>query len=164
MQAKVVFGLSVNTRMLGLAIISGNNLIDYEIQLRKEAWCPLKQEKILASLQPWFSSYNINSIAMSIPYENQTSSQTKELLESLSRYFTERNIPIYSYHIKALYTLCTENKAKTKKEVMWFLAHLYPGLVRYYKKEIGNKNKYYIKLFEAVGVATLHSQNEKEKS
>ena len=151
----VILGLSVNARMLGLAVISGNVLVDYHIQLRKDAWTPYKKDLILASLQPWCSSYSIKSIALSITYENQTSSQTKELLESLTHHFSKKSITIYAF--------CTETETKTKKELMRSLALRYPELERYYKKEVKNKNKYYIKLFEAVGVATLHSQMVQKK-
>ncbi len=46
---------------------------------------------------------------------------------------------------------------------MRVLAGLYPELSFQYRKEMGNKNKYYVKLFEAVGVATIHSQRLKGK-
>lgn len=157
----VILGLSLNTRMLGLAVISGNHLVDYHIQLRKEAWTPHKRELILASLQPWCERYSINNVALSIPYEKQTSSQTKELLESLKRHFSEKKIHLSSYPPKTLSTFCQE--AKTKKEVMKTLAGLYPELSFQCRKEIENKNKYYVKLFEAVGVATIHSQRLERK-
>jgi hypothetical protein len=142
--------------MLGLAVISGSNLVDYQIQLRKEAWTPHKKELILASLHTWFERYSITNVALSIPYEKQSSSQTKELLESFKSHFSEKKIPVTSYPAKVLSTLCQE--AKTKKEVMRVLAGLYPELSFQYMKEMGNKNKYYVKLFEAVGVATIHSE------
>lgn len=161
MEPTIILGLSVNTRMLGLAVISGNRLIDYHIQLRKEAWSPRKRELILTSLQPWCESYTITNVVLSIPYEKQTSSQTKELLESLNGYFSEKKIHLYTYPAKALYVLCKE--AKTKKEIMRTLALEYPELSFHYRKEVSNKNKYYVKLFEAVGVATIHSQRLKGK-
>lgn len=158
MESAAVLGLSFNTRMLGLAIISGNLLVDYHIQLRKEPWSLHKREQIFTSLHSWCKSYSIKNIALSIPYENQLSIQTKELLESLTNYLTERKINLFSYHTKTLYVFCEENKAKTKKEVMRKLAGQYPELLSYYYKEKRNKNKYYVKLFEAVGVATIHLQ------
>ena len=161
MEPTVILGLSVNTRMLGLAVISGNRLVDYHIQLRKEAWTPHKGELIRASLDPWCERYIISNVALSIPYEKQTSSQTKELLESLKSHFSEKKIHLTSYPAKVLSTLCQE--AKTKKEIMRVLAGLYPELSFQYRKEMGNKNKYYVKLFEAVGVATIHSQRLKGK-
>ncbi|HEY5368282.1 MAG TPA: hypothetical protein VIJ75_04755 [Hanamia sp.] len=36
------------------------------------------------------------------------------------------------------------------------LVLLFPELEPYYEKELRNKNKYYFKMFEAVGVATLY--------
>ena len=151
-----MLGLSINTRMLGLAVISGNQLLDYHIQLRKGPWTPRKRELILTSLQPWCTSYSIKNIALSIPYEKQLSSQTKELLESLTRYFSEKKISIYPYPPKTLFTFCKEADTKGKKEIMGTLAECYPELSHLYRKEMANKNKYYVKLFEAVGVATLH--------
>ena len=161
MDPTVILGLSVNTRMLGLAVIKGNLLVDYHIKLRKEPWTPRKREQILASLQPWFERYIITNLALSIPYEKQTSSQTKDLLESLKRYFIQQKIHLSTYPAKALFTLCKE--AKAKKEIMKSLALEYPELSFHYRKEIGNKNKYYVKLFEAVGVAMIHSQKMKRK-
>jgi hypothetical protein len=158
MEHTVILGLSINTRMRGLAVVSGTRLVECHIQLRKEPWTPAKRELILASLQPWCERYNIKNIALSIPYEKQTSSETKELLESLKRHFSEKKIRLSTYPPKALYTLCKE--ATTKKEVMKTLALRYPELSFYYRKEMGNKNKYYVKLFEAVAVATLHQQKQ----
>ncbi len=40
------------------------------------------------------------------------------------------------------------------KQMVFF----YPELVPYYEKEARNKNKYYYKMFEAIGVATLYSR------
>lgn len=161
MEHTVILGLSVNTRMLGLAVIKGNLLVDYHIKLRKEPWTPRKRELILTSLQPWFAFYTITNVALSIPYEKQTSSQTKDLLESLKRYFIEQKIHLSTYPAKTLYALCKETKAK--KEIMKTLALEYPELSFHYRKEMTNKNKYYVKLFEAVGVAMLHSQKMKKK-
>lgn len=161
MDPTVILGLSVNTRMLGLAVIKGNLLLDYHIKLRKEPWTPRKRELIVTSLQPWCESYTITNVALSIPYEKQTSSQTKDLLESLKRYFIEQKIHLSTYPAKALYALCKE--AKAKKEIMRTLAGQYPELSFHYRKEMTNKNKYYVKLFEAVGVATIHSQRLRVK-
>ena len=163
MEPTVVLGLSVNTRMLGLAVISGNQLVDYHIRLRKDPWSPRKRALILTSLQPWCTCYSINSVALSIPYEKQTSIQTKELLESIKSYFKENGIVLSTYPPPSLQAFCEEAESKTKKEVMRRLALKYPELSYHYLKEMRNKNKYYIKLFEAVGVATIHARRLKAK-
>ena len=163
MEQTKILGLSVNTRMLGLAVISGHRLLDYEIKLRKDPWTLRKRETILTSLQPWCKHYNIKCVALSIPYEKQTSSQTKELMESIKSYFSKKKIGLCPYPAKTFQTFCQEAKVKTKKEMMRRLALQYPELSHCYRKEVSNKNKYYVKLFEAVAVATIHAQRLKGK-
>jgi hypothetical protein len=161
MEPTTTLGLSSNTRTVGLAIIKGNLLVDYHIRLRKEPWTPHKRERILASLSPWCTSYNIHCVALSIPAEKQLSRQTQELLEAVKDFFTEKKIRVYSYSSKTVYDYF--GGAKRRKEMMGKLVLLYPELIYDYQKEMRNKNKYYVKLFEAVGVATLHHQRLKGK-
>jgi len=156
---KTILGLSINTRMTSLAIISGDQILNYDIKFRPEAWTPIKKELILANLHSWFERYNITSIALIVPYENQISSQSKELLESLKKHLNKNNISLCVYSPKTLHAFYQE--PKTKKEIMQELASEYTELVYYYKKEMQNKNKYYIKLFDAVQVGIIHSQRMK---
>ena len=158
MEEIIVLGLSLNTRMLGLAVISGNCLVDYLIRLRKEAWTPQKRESILASLQPCCVRYCIKRVALSMPYEKQTTKENKLLLQSVKRYFRKKKIILKAYHPKTIHMFCEKEGPRTKREAMRILAQKYPELLVPYQKEITNKNKYYIKLFEAVAVATIHAR------
>lgn len=155
MEVPAILGLSVNTRMLGLAILIGGRLEDYHIQLRKQPWTPLKREQIVASLHPWCTRYTITNIALSIPYETQTSQETKELLQAITKAFKEKRMRVSLYDPPALYELCQKASKTPKKAIMRFLAEQYPELHRLFEKEQRNRNKYYVKLFEAVGVARL---------
>ena len=163
MDQAAILGLSINTRMLGLAVVMGSLLVDYHIQLRKDSWSPRKRELILTSLQPWCESYNIKRIALSISYAKQTSRQTKELLEAIKGHFSKKEIGICTYPPQTIYSFCQEGQKKTKKTAMRNIADLYPELSYQFQKEMTNKNKYYVKLFEAVGVATIHSRELKER-
>ncbi|MCW3108360.1 MAG: hypothetical protein JWQ09_2866, partial [Segetibacter sp.] len=69
----------------------------------------------------------------------------------------KKKILFCSYPSKALYSYGAEAKAKNKKEMMRNICNQYPELSSYYRKEVNNKTKYYVKLFEAVAVATIHS-------
>jgi hypothetical protein len=164
MENKVILGLAINTRMLGLAVMNGaSRLLDYTIQLRKEPWSPGKRGSILSSLQPWCTCYTINSVALSIAYEKQTSTQTKELLEEIIRFFEANKVPCKAYHPKTLTAFWKEDETKSKKQVMAVIVSRYPELTHAYQKELRNKNKYYMKLFEAVGVAAMHSHHLQSK-
>jgi hypothetical protein len=163
MEVQKVLGLSLNTRMVGLAIISGKLLIDYHITLKKGSYDDYKREKIIASLQTWCNTYTIINIALAIPYEKQSNSKINGLLESIQAYFRERKVSITTYPPKQLHRFCEENVSKTKKGGMKGLTEIYPELIHVYNKEMRNKNKYYVKLFEAVAVATIESRKRKKK-
>jgi len=157
----VILGLSVNARMLGLAVISENEIVYFDIQKRDGAWTSRKKEMILASVESRCRHYNIKNIALSIPYDNQISSQTSELLESLKKHFNKNNISFFIYSPRSLNAVY--QKQKTKKEIMRELASQHIELVYYYKMEMKNKHKYYIKLFDAVEVGKIHFRRIKGK-
>ncbi len=69
-----------------------------------------------------------------------------------------RNIEVITYTPKDLHLSIPESKRKTPKAFIMKLIILFPELVPYYEKELRNKNKYYYKMFEAIGVATLYQR------
>jgi len=79
----------------------------------------------------------------------------KELISCICEYFEAKDIPVYSEPTEALYALCSLEQKKTKKALMKSLTMKYPQLSYCYHKEVRNKSKYYIKLFEAVAIALL---------
>ena len=93
-----------------------------------------------------------------MPYAYHQTEACKELISSIQTYFEAKNIPVYTEPPESLYTLCTTEQKKTKKALMKFLTEQFPQLSYCYHKEMRNKNKYYIKVFEAVAVAALHDQ------
>lgn len=71
----------------------------------------------------------------------------------------QQKIRLVEYNPKQLLLLVTGGtEKKTKKALMRSICEIYPELVTQYEKEMGNRNKYYIKLFEAVACATLFSE------
>lgn len=151
-------GISTNTRLVGLAIIKQERLVDYSIHLHKSSWSPSKANLIVASLEPCVRLYSITRVVLSIPYEHYQTKGFKYLLSRIKAFFKAKNIPVYTEPVKSLYSFCQEGQKKTKKAMMTSLADMYPILRYCYNREVRNKKIYYMKLFEAVAIATLHEQ------
>lgn len=151
-------GISTNTRLLGLAIINRDSLVDYSIHLHKSSWSPSKANKIITSLEPCARRYCIKSVVLSIPYEHHQTKPWKYLKSRIRKHFKSKGIPVYTETPETLYSFCPQEQKKTKKALMESLAERFPELSYCYYKELRNKSKYYIKLFEAVAVATLREQ------
>ncbi len=92
---------------------------------------------------------------MSIPPLHHQTSEFKQLISRIREYFKAKKIPVYEKPRETLHALLGTGQRKTKKELMQALTLQFPQLTLCYHKEIKNKKRYYIKVFEAVGVAAL---------
>jgi hypothetical protein len=152
----VTLGLSFSTRMFGLAVFKSNSLIDYSVKLHKEMWSEDKRDSILASLASCIKHYTISSIALSTPEAHCRTKAFKELRNAIEAFAHLHEIPVVSYQTKEIFRAFGSPILYTRMLLMKRLIMLYPELSQYYDREMANKNKYYIKLFEAVGVGAHH--------
>lgn len=113
---------------------------------------------MITSLEPCVRQYCINSVVLSIPPEHHQTKEFQSLLAAIRKYFSDRSIPVFLEALATLKHLCPADVKSTKKVLMKTLVERYPELRLYYDKEMRNRNKYYVKLFEAVGLAALHKQ------
>lgn len=151
-----ILGLSFNTRNLGLAIVKLDRLVDYSSKLHKQKWTSQKREMILTSLASCIDAYTIQKIALSIPHSRHQTLEFTELMNSIIALAQMRNIELVTYSPQDLFLFVPDSKKKTSKAFMQQLVFLYPELQPWYEKELSNKSKYYYKMFEAIGVATLY--------
>jgi hypothetical protein len=141
-----------------MAIINQERLVDYSIHLHKSSWSPAKAKMIVASLEPCVRQYCIKRVVLSIPYAHHQTKGFKHLVSRIRSLFEAKNIPVYSETPDALHSFCQTGQKKTKKALMKSLTEKFPELCYCYLKELHNKNRYYIKLFEAVAVAAIREQ------
>src|ERR1017187_6601437 len=158
MEAQTILGLSFNTRNLGLAVVKLNQLVDYSSKLHKEKWSSQKREMILTSLGSCIEAYNIQKIALSIPHPRHQTNEFTQLVTVIIAFAQMNHIGVVSYSPKDLLLFIPGSKRKNSKGFMKQLVLLYPELEPYYEKELKNRNKYYYKMFEAVGVEALYSR------
>lgn len=152
----VTLGISTNTRLLGLAIIKQGRLEDYKIHLHKSPWSPAKAtDMITTSLEPCVRQYCIKRVILSIPYAHHQTEAFQFLVSCIREFFEQKNIPFSTQASQAFHSLYPPEEKKTKKTFMQAVTLIYPQLSLCYHKEMRNKKRYYIKVFEAVAVASL---------
>ncbi len=93
-----------------------------------------------------------------MPYEHHQTKAFKLLITSIREYFKSKSIPVFAETPEAFTSLYPPGQKKTKKVFLQALTLQYPQLSLCYYKEIRNKKRYYIKVFEAVAVAALKEQ------
>ncbi|HZY38141.1 MAG TPA: hypothetical protein VFE53_15905 [Mucilaginibacter sp.] len=160
---KITLGLSFSTRMLGMAVFKENTLIDYFLKLNKAKWSVEKREYILASLASCLEHYAIADVVILMPENHCLTEEFNKLLGAIQSFFQEYNVPTILYDVRDIYHEFGSPVRRTRNSLMKHLVIFYPELDKYYQKELTNKNKYYIKLFEAVAAGGHHwlKQNQK---
>jgi hypothetical protein len=153
-----VLGISTNTRLLGTAIITEGQLTAYQVRLFKASWSASKATRIITSLEPCVRQYSIKRVILSTPLVYHQTEAYKLLHTRLYQYFTRKGITVIGTSPDKLLLLCRDGDRKGKKSLMQALCTRYPELRYFHIKELRNKKKYYIKLFEAVAAATLHGE------
>jgi hypothetical protein len=157
-EAMATLGISTNTRLVGLAIIINGELEAYKIQLHKSSWCLSKATQIITCLEACAQQYSINQVVLSIPPKHYQTNEFRYLLSQIKTFFERQGIPVFTESVQALHVFCNGHGRKTKRKVMQALSERFPELQTCYQKELRNKNKYYVKVFEAVGIALLHDR------
>lgn len=152
----MTLGISTNTRLLGMAVINREALLDYSIHLNKSPWSPSKANLIIATLEPCVRQYCIKRVVLSSPHVHYHTPAYKALISSLTSYCTKNKLPLFIKTPSSFDCLFPQGVKKSKKELMKLVVELFPQLNYCYQKELRNKNKYYYKLFEAVAAAMLY--------
>lgn len=142
--------------MLGLAVLQSDCLIDYSVKLFKEPWSPAKMDHILTSLTFAIDNYNITDMVLSIPPIHYQAGPFQELWMEIATLGHTKSLNVVMYRQGELQVLCGKEERMTRRSLMEALILRYPELETYYKLEVRNKNKYYHKMFEAIGAATLY--------
>lgn len=151
-----ILGISTNTRLVGRAIISEGRLTEYAIRQHKSPWSPAKATKIISSLEACVRRYSVKQVVLSIPPEYHQTKEFKQLRTRIKAYFAKKGIPVVEALPETLEAFVPEDEKRIKQMLMKSLASHFPELEYYRKKELRNKHKHYIKMFEAIAVAVVH--------
>jgi len=160
----IILGISTDSRVIGVAVLQKDVLLDFNVHYFQEAWSESKAYRILGCLNQYFKRYPVTHIAIAIPYEYYQNKETKALIKLIQKHSLKKNLELITFQPESIHYFHQDTKAK-KKAMMEGLTILYPELLGIHKKELRNKRRYYIKLFEAVAVARLlHLETESEMS
>ncbi|MBS1511092.1 MAG: hypothetical protein JST86_09635 [Bacteroidetes bacterium] len=154
----MTLGISSNTRLVSLAVVDNDALVDTFTQLHKDRWSDDKAQTIVAAIGASISSYSISKVVIAIPHRYHQTQAHQSLMAAVCHFFVVRNIPIITASPTDIAALCTEGKVKSNTALMELLVERFPELRTFHQRELRNKNKYYYKLFEAVAVACMAEQ------
>jgi hypothetical protein len=99
--------------------------------------------------------YQISFVVVKIPKASHFTLAVKQLLTALEAYVQKQGCMISYTTIEDIKR--KEPSIKNKEQLREFVVNTYPELLRIKRKDINNKQPYYMKLFEATMVAHIET-------
>jgi hypothetical protein len=154
----VVLGISIGTRISGIAILNNGELVVWQSHTFPETWSAAKLEKIITRYEKYIRTHKVAMVVVKIPRLTHHNSAITSLLSKLAS--------LVKFHGCLLdYTTRKEVKAKlpaltTSFDIQTHTLAQSPQLLSEYTAEQTNKKPYHHKMFEAVLIAHLWKDRE----
>ncbi len=147
-----VIGVSLGTRLAGIAIIKNQELIVYKVKVFKGAWSKQKQNAILRLFDKLYDHYDAKCLAIKLVSPLHSSKAVDGLIKSAIERANKKGIKVMRFSLDEIRRLLGLNKRQSLNE---YVAGKYIELRREYEVEQNSFNKYYTKMFEAIAITEL---------
>ena len=155
--SSTILAVDPGTRELGVAVLSGKELLFYGVKTVTNRKNPLiVLDAISSYLRNLLKKYRPTAVAVEKMFITQKNSAllvvTAEQVKAVAK---EANLPVYEYApVTVRKRLCQTGRA-TKRETAAVIATRFPELNRYYRRTAAWEIDYYSNLFDAVAVGVV---------
>jgi len=148
-----VLGLSLGTRMLGMAVGNSKGLINWRMKAFLETFSKKKVRKIWRAIEKTIDHYGVTAIGIKITEEQFKFGGVNQCFLYITEKALEKGIPLHYYDLETIENMYIRSGKKNKTALAEKMAEKYPVLKNEYFRV--TKSDYYLKLFEAVAVMDL---------
>jgi hypothetical protein len=149
----VILGISIGTRVTGIAIVNNTKLIAWQSHTFPAEWSKAKMDRIINRYEKYLRSHKVTMVIIKIPRLSHHNASIRNLLDKL-------RVLITFHGCMMDYTTLNEIKTKLPQlqdsyDIQDYTLNLYPVLLPEHARERVNKTPYHHKMFEAVLIAHL---------
>ncbi len=147
-----VIGVSLGTRIAGIAVMKRRELLVYKVKTFKGEWSKKKQNEILKLFDKLYDHYDVKCLAVKIVSPLHSSEHVDELTFCLIARAMDRGLKVIKY---PLYEIKKSLGLNKKQNLGEYIAGKYIELRNEYEQEQNSFNPYYNKMFEAIAIAGI---------
>jgi hypothetical protein len=104
-------------------------------------------------------THDINVVIIKKLHPSRASKNLQRLVLMIKENLTRQGFTLFEYSIESIKSNILPNQKGNKNSLMKEIVSQYPILHGELKKELKNKNKYFIRMFEAVGLGIVFLTN-----
>jgi len=153
-----IIGINPGTRYLGIAVLEDSDLLDWRIKSLEGKWSEKKINKVIEILSELFDRYEPNVFVIKKLHPSRRSENLNRLVARIKEFSKRKAMRIYQYSIKNLEEFFIREDKLNKKNLAETVVSENPALFHELQKEKSNKNFYYIRVLEAVALASACAQ------
>lgn len=148
-----ILGINPGTRYLGIAVIYGQELIDWRIKVLEGKWSERKINKAKDILSDIIERYEPNVLVIKKLHPARRTENLLKLLNMIKNFARLRRLKVYQYSIKEIEKHSLEKGRLNKQNLLNTMLKQYPALQNDFKNMQCHMNSYYLRAFEAVALA-----------
>jgi hypothetical protein len=152
-----IIGINPGTRYLGIAVFQNSELLDWRIKTFPGKWTKEKSDKILAVIRKQVESYDIRKIIIKKLHPSRSSKNLKFLVAKMTALIREKRLKIKHCSISELEQAFIGDMKPNIRNLAERIVEQYPVLMPEFNREKSNKNSYYLRMIEAVALASISS-------
>jgi Holliday junction resolvasome RuvABC endonuclease subunit len=150
-----IIGINPGTRYLGIAVFQGPELMDWRIKVLKGKWSKEKMKKAIEIISGFIERYEPGVLAIKKLHPSRRSLNLVQLVAKIKEFSRRKGLKVYQYSIKDVEEFFVGEDKLNKKNLVEVIVSENPALFHELQKEKAHKNPYYIRVFEAVALASV---------
>jgi Holliday junction resolvasome RuvABC endonuclease subunit len=148
-------GINPGTRYLGIAILQESELLDWRIKVLKGKWSKEKMKRAIEIISEFIDRYEAGVLAIKKLHLSRRSRNLAQLVAKIKECSRRKGLKVFQYSIKDVEQFFIEEDKLNKKNLAEAIVLENPALFHELQKEKSNKNIYYIRVLEAVALASV---------
>jgi len=153
-----IIGINPGTRYLGIAILSGQDLLDWRIKTLGGPWSEEKIRKTVEIVSDLIEQYKPNVLVIKKLHPSRRTENLLRLTDKIKSIARCKDLKVYKYSIKYIEDHFIRDNKLNRRNLIKEIVKLYPILYHDLENEQRHRNQYYSRTFEAVALAAAHSQ------
>ncbi len=158
-----IIGISLGTRLLGIAIVYDGTLYDFRVRTFYGSWNETKRSKIIAAIRKAIEQYAITALVIKIPRPKHRSLRIQELQDDIRQLSEQLGIKLTICTINCLRDRYNGNTRPNKRVLVESIISKYPQhrqLAKLNVREHNSRRAYHIKIFEAIACVERELRTE----
>lgn len=150
-----ILGISIGTTKIGIAVLQGNQIIEWKIKGFDAPWSPEKLERIITYLDHYTIVHPIKRIAIKVPALHSHTAAIKQLIQGIEHLGRTKKILVCSYTLSEMKEHWNGEQKITIGQLIKKVLENHPKFHKHYNRTLKTKIVHFEKLFEAIGAAHM---------